>query len=315
MPIGLGLAASHAPNVFIAPEDWDVRYRSAIDDVPQPLKAKDETLEVRRAYARRIEDAFAVLRRKLEDYRPDAMIMVSDDHSEMFDEFRCNPSLAMFIGKTGKGVLGLKRGETVDDPGARIVSIACHEELSEFIATGLVKRDFDLTLTRQEETRSLGPRNVGMGHGFSRIAPKLAPSGGVPAVLIWLNCYYEPLPTARRCLALGRAIADIVKDRSERVAIIGTGGLSHDPRGPRAGWIDETLDRAVLKALAEGDPDRLSVLYQLDSDTYHGGTGEIRNWLVAAAAMGTSKATIVDYMPIHHAVTGVAFAHWEEPHR
>ena len=62
MPIGLGLAASHAPNVFIAPEDWDTRYKAAIDDVPQPLRAKEETLEVRRAYAQRIESSFTTLR-------------------------------------------------------------------------------------------------------------------------------------------------------------------------------------------------------------------------------------------------------------
>jgi len=311
MPIGVGLAASHAPNVFIAPEDWDTRYKAAIDDVPQPLGAGAETLDVRRAYARRIEASFATLRARFEAYRPDALIMVSDDHSEMYDEHACNPSLAMFIGKRGKGVLGLRRGESLDDENAATITIDCHEELSEFVAAGLVRRDFDLTVTRQEETHSIGRRNIGMGHGFSRLAPKLMTNLSVPAVLIWLNCYYEPLPTARRCLALGRALADTLKDRAERIAILGTGGLSHDPRGPRAGWIDEPLDRAVLKAFAEGDPDRLSVLYQLESDTFHGGTGEIRNWLVAGAAMGACKATVVDYMPIHHAVTGVAFAYWE----
>jgi Catalytic LigB subunit of aromatic ring-opening dioxygenase len=312
MPIGLGLAASHAPNVFVAPDDWEVRYKRAIDDVPQPLKAKEETQEVRRAYGRRIEAAFATLRAKLEAYKPDALIMVSDDHSEMFDESRCNPSLAMFVGKRGKGVLNLLKPETLDDPGAQVITINCHEELSQFIAKGLVKRDFDLTLSRQDETISVGAHNMGMGHGFSRMGPTLVPRNDIPAVLIWLNCYYEPLPTARRCLALGRAIADVVRDRPERIAILGTGGLSHDPRGPRAGWIDEPLDRSVLKAFAEGDPDRLSVLFELDSDTYHGGTGEIRNWLVAGAAMDRCKATIIDYMPIHHVVTGVAFAYWEK---
>ena len=59
------------------------------------------------------------------------------------------------------------------------------------------------------------------------------------------------------------------------------------------------------------DPDRLSSLFELQSDTYHGGTGEIRCWLTAAAAMGNSKATIVDYMAVHRIITGVAFAYWE----
>ena len=75
--------------------------------------------------------------------------------------------------------------------------------------------------------------------------------------------------------------------------------------------MDEPLDRSVLKAFAEGDPGRLSSLYTFDSDTFHGGTGEIRNWLVVGGAMGDTKATVVDYMAAHTAITGIGFAYWE----
>ena len=80
------------------------------------------------------------------------------------------------------------------------------------------------------------------------------------------------------CLDLGKALTEICAKSKKRIAILASGGLSHDPRGARAGWIDEPLDHAVLEAFAEGEPDRLEALYKINSDTYHGGTGEIRNW-------------------------------------
>ena len=310
MPIGLGLASSHVPNMFIPPEDWERRYQQAIGDVPQPLAAAKETLEVRRAYAKRIEAGFDSLRARLEAYRPDALIMVSDDHGETFDREACMPSIAMFTGAEGTGNLALVFGGRND--GSMDVTIKCHKELAQHISWALVKRDFDIAIMSSDKVKAIGVPERGMGHGFTRTAPKIMPKLEIPTVLFWLNCYYEPLPTARRCIALGRALADLLKNRPERVAIFGTGGLSHDPRGPRGGWIDEPLDRWVLGALAAGKPDRLSSLFEFDSDTLRGGTGEIRNWLVVAGAMGATKADIIDYMPIHSAIAGIGFAAWEK---
>jgi protocatechuate 4,5-dioxygenase beta chain len=104
----------------------------------------------------------------------------------------------------------------------------------------------------------------------------------------------------------------IFKDRPERIAIYGSGGLSHDPRGPRAGWVDETLDRWVLDRIAQADGAGLCTLFTTDSPTLRGGTGEIRNWIAVAGAYDGTKATIVDYIPSRHAVTGLGFAYWDE---
>jgi protocatechuate 4,5-dioxygenase beta chain len=282
----------------------------AIGNVPQPLAAAKETPEVRRAFADRIEAGFDALRRELEAYRPDALIMVTDDHSEMYDENICQPTLAMFLGEVGTGVLGLK-SPGQDPTTSERVSIRCDTKLANDIANGLLQRDFDLTVTRTKETRSIGAVDRGMGHGFTRTAPKVMPNLDIPTVLIWINCYYDPMPTARRCRALGQALTEICAKQDKRIAIFSTGGLSHDPRGPRAGWIDEPLDRSVLKAFAEGEPSRLDSLFTFESDTFHGGTGEIRCWLVVGGAMGACKATIIDYMPVHHIITGVGFAAWK----
>ena len=70
------------------------------------------------------------------------------------------------------------------------------------------------------------------------------------------------------------------------------------------------LDHFILDSLAAGKPEKLLGLYTFDSDTVRGGTGEVRNWLVVSGAMGDRKATILDYIPAHHTVTGLGFAYW-----
>ncbi len=306
MPIGLGLASSHSPNMFVPPEKWHIRYEMRTRLVPQPPAAKQETPEVIHACAARMTAGFDVLRQKISEYLPAAIIMVSDDQGEVFDREAGMPTVAIHSGESCSGSLNL--GFLGADAPTDRITLKGHPELAMFIARRLVEREFDLTVTHK--LRPLGDPKVGLSHGFTRTAPKLMPALDIPVILIFLNCYYEPLPTARRCLHLGRSLAAILKDRPERIAIYGSGGLSHDPMGPRAGWVDEPLDRFVLQSLADGEPDRLSGLYTVDSDTMRGGTGEIRNWLVTAGAMGDRKATIVDYMAVHHALAGIGFAYW-----
>lgn len=306
MPIGLGLASSHAPNMFVPPEKWNIRYDFLTRDVPQPPAAKDETLDVKRAYAARINQAFDELGRQVESYAPDAIIMVSDDQGEIFDQNACMPTIAIHVGESASGTLNLGF-LGAEAPTERINLKGC-PDLAAYLASGLVQKNFDPAILH--DLRPIGKPEVGLSHGFTRTAPKLMPKLDIPVILIFLNCYFDPLPSARRCMDLGRALRELLADRPERVAIYGSGGLSHDPMGPRSGWVDEPLDRFVLDALASGKPDRLGGLFTMDSDTMRGGTGEIRNWLVTAGAMADEKATIVDYMAVHHAVCGLGFAYW-----
>jgi hypothetical protein len=117
------------------------------------------------------------------------------------------------------------------------------------------------------------------------------------------------MPSGQRCWEIGLALADIFKDRPERIAIYASGGLSHDPFGPRAGWVDEPLDRWILERIAGNRGDELTRLFSFDSDTLRGGTGEVRAWIAAAGACRW-QAKVVDYMPIHHAKAGIGFAYW-----
>ena len=150
-----------------------------------------------------------------------------------------------------------------------------------------------------------------MSHKLIHPHPRLVPELDIPVVAIFINENFPPLPTGQRCWDLGLALRDILGDAPERIVLYASGGLSHDPRGPRAGWVDEPLDNWVLERIKRNQGEKLKNLFTFDSDTLRGGTGEIRAWIAVAAAMGRA-ATVLDYFPSHHAKCGLAFAYWPE---
>ena len=91
-----------------------------------------------------------------------------------------------------------------------------------------------------------------------------------------------------------------------------SGGLSPIRADRARGWIDAPLDRWVLEQLrrAATVPRCVSPVRVRFRDTLRSGTGEIRSWIVVAGACNGAKAAMVDYIPAHHAVTGLGFAYW-----
>jgi aromatic ring-opening dioxygenase catalytic subunit (LigB family) len=132
----------------------------------------------------------------------------------------------------------------------------------------------------------------------------------VPLVPVLLNTYYPPnRPTSSRCFNLGRALRRAIDSwpESKRVAVIGTGGLTHHV-------IDQEMDRTVLAAMAERDE---ATLTAYPESRYIDGTSEIKAWIVVAGAMQADDRpmTLVDYQPCYRSPAGTgcgnAFAYWE----
>ena len=303
--LGLGLASSHAPAMFEPVERWAKVYGRIPEYTKQsqPHTAALETPEVISGYIERIDASFEELRRQLEAYRPDALIMIGDDQGELYDK-SINPAFSIFAGTEIWGLSGTN--DTPVELRSRI-TFPCHAELGHVLLKGLIKRGFDIASS--EEFKPLGRPDHGAPHMVTRPVQRITPNLDVPIIPVYINEYYPPQPTAARCLDLGRAIADVLSDRPERIAICASGGLSHDPTGPRAGWVDEPLDRWILERLERNDTEALTHLFTFDSDTMRAGTGEIRAWISVAGAMNR-RANVVDYMRIHHAKTGCAFAYW-----
>ena len=306
MPLGLGVASSHAPSMFAAPEDWPKIYETLTRGVPQPPQAAEETPEVIAGYVARIRKNLRTLREQLEAYRPDALIIVGDDQNEAFGK-AYNPALALYVGESihGSRSIGLI-GQSYDQ---NHITWPCHAELAWHLVRELMARDFDPAYV--QELQPLTRPAAGLGHAFIHLGGGLGLHElNVPVVVVWLNAYNPPLPSAERCYALGQALRAICDARPERIALLGSGGLSHNPRGPRAGWIDEPLDQWLLQAIGEGRGEELKHLFTFDSDTLRSGTGEIRSWITVAGAFHGERATVVDYVPARHAVTGLGFAYW-----
>ena len=165
MPIELGLASSHAPSLVAAAERWPAIYQRIVRDTPQPRVAQRETAEVIDDFVRRVDNSFGKLRQELAAYRPDLLIVIGGDQSEMFDRSNV-PSFMIYTGEVAWGdnysnTVGGERSE------ADIVRLKVDVATSEFLLRRLVVEEgFDVALSSEQfplgrakglPTRSRGP--------------------------------------------------------------------------------------------------------------------------------------------------------------
>jgi protocatechuate 4,5-dioxygenase beta chain len=291
--------------MFRGVEHWPSIHRVLTDGVPQPREIGMETPAVLQGYVERINAGFAALETQLDKFKPDVLLVVGDDQAEVFTEANM-PAFSLFTCAEVHGSINI--GLIGEPEEKNHITLDCAADLALGLLDWLKRDGFDVTETK--ELKPLGRPKRGIGHAFTRPVAKITPQLNVPIIALHVNCYFPPMPSARECYELGRALARALKDRPERVAIMASGGLSHDPRGPRAGWIDTALDRWVLERLQAGNAEALCHLFEFDSDTLRSGTGEIRSWIVVAGACSGAQVTIVDYIPAHHAVTGLGFAYF-----
>jgi aromatic ring-opening dioxygenase catalytic subunit (LigB family) len=309
-------AMAHSPFCYMPPERWnDVRAsRSLRADVPM------DDLAANRAKWTRIQEAFATLRARLAAARPDVIVVFGDDQLECFD-FGNYPAFAVYAGDAVEGALA--QGGTAKVPG--------HPELATALLSGLMAREFDPAFSMEPPKPDRG-----IGHAFLRPAESLTDLT-TPIVPVFLNCYYAPQPTARRCHQLGAAVRAIIDEHpsSLRVAVVGSGGLWHTPRATDA-HLDEAFDRTLLRLMAAGDargmadhfdayvapagdrsqqpgPRGRGVTGMPSSGGPQGGTRESCNWIAAAAVGEGTPAVVVDYVPVYASPLGAGFAYWPGP--
>jgi 2,3-dihydroxyphenylpropionate 1,2-dioxygenase len=135
-------------------------------------------------------------------------------------------------------------------------------------------------------------------HGIMVPLHFLTPQFDIPVVPVNINCQGPPLAPLHRAWAFGEAIRRAADSVPQRIAVVGTGGISHWPATPDSGRINEAWDRDFLARWSRND--RNAMLSYSDRDTYRdAGQGgfEIRTFIsVAAAARG--KGTLQHYTPI-----------------
>ena len=124
-------------------------------------------------------------------------------------------------------------------------------------------------------------------HGIMVPLNFLTPRYDLPIIPVNINCQGPPLTPLHRAWAFGEALRRACDAVPEKVALVGTGGISHWPATPDSGKINEDWDREFLDRLMRQDRDAL--LSYSDTDTYDdAGQGgfEIRTYIAAAAAAG-----------------------------
>lgn len=144
-------------------------------------------------------------------------------------------------------------------------------------------------------------------HGISVPLEFIKP-GEIPLIPVNINCQGPPLLPLHRAWAFGEAMRRACDSVPEKIALIGTGGISHWPATPDSGKINEAWDRDFLDKLLRQD--KQALLAYNDVDTYaDGGQGgfEIRTFMAVAAAAG-GEGTLIHYAPIPIFAVGCTIA-------
>lgn len=212
-------------------------------------------------------------RQWMREHKPDVIFLVYNDHATAFS-LDMIPTFA--IGTAA-------RFDPADEGwGPRPVPpVIGHPELAAHIAQSVIQDDFDLTIVnRMDVDHGLTvPLSLMCGQ------PQAWPC---PVIPFAVNVVQYPVPSGRRCLALGQAIRRAVEsfDADLNVQIWGTGGMSHQLQGPRAGLINREWDNRFLDRLID-DPVGLAQVPHIEYVREAGSEGiELVMWLIARGAMG-----------------------------
>lgn len=223
-------------------------------------------------YWQPIFDGYAPSKRWFQEHTPDVVFLVYNDHASAFS-LELVPTFA--IGT------GAKFPIADEGWGPRPVpSVMGHPELGAHIAQSVIQDDFDLTIVNEM------PVDHGLTVPLSLLCgqPESWPCRVIPFAV---NVVLYPVPSGRRCFQLGRAIQKAIESYDEplNVQIWGTGGMSHQLQGPRAGLINREWDNRFIDRLID-DPAGLAEVPHIEYVREAGSEGiELVMWLIARGAM------------------------------
>lgn len=326
--IVLGLGTSHSPQLSFPPEKWadlgkadegnphlldfqgrPITYPELAVQASPAIAAEELSVEVFRAKFDRLQRGLERVSQTLKEAAPDIVIVVGDDQEENI-RFDNMPPVLIY---SGESIPSVPRMFT-ENPfptirmaawsyGSEERSYPVASDLANHLIGHLTEQEFDVAQSR------FFREGMGMGHAFAFLYGRIFNGAVIPMVPVMVNTYYPPnQPSPRRCYELGRAINRAVADwpSDARVAILGSGGLSHFV-------VNEELDRKVLDALARKDT---QAIYDIPRPLLNSGTSEMRNWLVAAGATENLDFELIDYVSCYRSPAGTgggwAFARWME---
>lgn len=248
----------------------------------------------REPYWRPLFDAYPPVHRWLERMRPDIMVVIYNDHG-----------LNFFLDKMPTFAVGAAVEYRNADEGWGLPvqrPVRGDADLSWHLIESLVHDEFDIT-TCQE---MLVDHAVTVPMSLFWPNEKTWPVSIVPVAI---NTVQHPLPSPARCLKLGRAIGRAIASyqRDVRVLVVGSGGLSHQLEGRRAGFINRAFDRMCLDRLID-EPEALTVFSIPELVERAGSQGvELVNWIAMRGALpgAVSKVHENYHVPISNTAAGL----------
>ncbi len=223
-------------------------------------------------YWQKMFDGYVKSKEWMAEHTPDVIILVFNDHAtafslEMIPTFALGTAAEFEIADEGWG----------PRPVPKVIG---HPAFASHIAQSVIQDDFDLTIVNR----------MAVDHGLTVPLtlmfgqPEAWPCRIIPFAV---NVVQYPVPSGRRCFALGQAIRKAVAayDEPLDVQIWGTGGMSHQLQGPRAGLINAEWDNRFLDRLI-AEPAELAQLPHIEYVREAGSEGiELVMWLIARGAM------------------------------
>jgi aromatic ring-opening dioxygenase catalytic subunit (LigB family) len=245
-------------------------------------------------------EIFAAYRAMGDDFeasRPDVLVVLSNDHLHNFflDNFP-----ALCIGTS----------ESYESPiehwlHAQRRVFEGDQAFGSYLLQSALEANFDPAFSMEMvlDHGSLTPLELG------RVDPSL------PIVPVLFNCVQPPMPTMRRCYDFGRFLGEAIRayDGVERIAILATGGISHDLATPRMGMVNREFDEKLLSLMEAGDHEDV-IAYATDFvHTAGNGAEEIRMWLAAMGAAKGMSFELTCYRAVNDWYTGIGVGHFIRP--
>jgi protocatechuate 4,5-dioxygenase, beta chain len=243
-------------------------------------------------YWQRVFSGFEKSKQWMANAKPDVLIAVYNDHASAFS-VELIPTFA----------LGCAAQFPPADEGwgpRPVPVVKGYPELASHIAQSVILDEFDLTVVNKMEVDHglTVPLNLMFGS---------PPEWPCPVIPLAVNVVMYPPPTGHRCYMLGRAIRKAVQSYPEdlRVVVMGTGGMSHQISGPRAGLINSKFDKAYLDGLVR-DPKRLARISHLEYMREAGAEGiEMVMWLIMRGALDDKVKEVYRFYTVPASNTAV----------
>jgi hypothetical protein len=328
---------THHPGFIGFDEDLNLLLRLTLDSNKVPNRLKDQRnwpagmraewgedagLSAARRHRAQIVEGFRRVRKRIEEFKPDFIVIWGDDQYEQFRE-ECVPPFNVFMLDELECQPYLQK--TAANPGAKNIwkepiekkfHFRGHRAGAGYLTKQLIDRDFDVSYSYRVRAGQELPHsffNTMLYIDYDRTGFDF------PIVPFHVNCYGStvirskggiahltepgaasfdpPSPTARRCFDIGRETAMILRDSPWRVALVASSSWSHAFLTEKNGFIypDLEADRRILERFREGEYQSLRELSLTDME--NAGQQEVLNWMCLAGALAELKyeAEFLDY--------------------